>query len=218
MSKDLIPGVGGLPANTTYIQEDHSNKFNISNSDVSFNVTFPQASAPADAEKMIAIQSFSREYYQLIVTCEEDIFQTQVVTVIANRALTKYNVPPEIFERCSSLSDAGIAELKTFPALICRENTELKGVTDPNQFAIYGYIRKVKVEGKNIKIVFAPLGAIPQSVLCNKKNAVYFDLNMDCAITDLNHSAWSVHKANLFEAFDEAGYSSLPRPVFREDT
>ena len=32
------------------------------------------------------------------------------------------------------------------------------------------------------------------------------------AITDLNFSAWSVHKVNLFEAFDEAGLTTLPRP------
>ena len=38
-------------------------------------------------------------------------------------------------------------------------------------------------------------------------------IDMDCAITDLNHSAWSVHKVNLFEAFDEAGMTNMPRPM-----
>ena len=38
-------------------------------------------------------------------------------------------------------------------------------------------------------------------------------IDMDCAITDLNHSAWSVHKVNLFEAFDEAGMTNMPRPI-----
>ena len=216
MANELTPKTSGLPAVSTYIHENKAQTFNIANSDVTFNVTMPQTTAPGSAEQMMAVQSFSHEYYQLIVTCEEDVFSTNVVSVVANRALTQYNVPPEIFTRCSTLTDEGIAELKTFPALICRENAELKGVADPNQFAIYAYIKKIRVEGKSIKIVFQPLGLIPQAVLCNKRNAVYFDLNMDCAITDLNRSAWSVHKTNLFEAFDEAGYPSLPRPIAME--
>lgn len=81
--------------------------------------------------------------------------------------------------------------MKRIPAIICRENTELKGVTDPTQWAMYAYIKKVRVAGKNIQIVFNPIAPIQQQRLCDKRNAVFFDLNMDCAITDLNHSAWS---------------------------
>ena len=120
--------------------------------------------------------------------------------------------PEEIFKRCSTLTDAGIEELKTFPAIICRENTDLKGVTDPNQWALYAYINKVRVYGKDIKIAFQPIGPIRQQVLCSPRNAIFFDLNMDCAITDLNHSAWSVRKTNLFEAFKEAGINNIPMP------
>lgn len=86
-----------------------------------YNINYPQA-ADSSAEQMIAIHSFSKEYYQLIVTCEEDVFSTGVVSVISSRALTKYNVPPEIFERCSTLTEEGIAELRRFPAIICQEN------------------------------------------------------------------------------------------------
>ena len=67
--------------------------------------------------------------------------------------------------------------------------------------------------GRGIKIVFRPIMPLFQIKMCEKKNAVFFDLNMDCAITDLNYSAWSVHKVNLFEAFDEAGLTSMPRPL-----
>lgn len=149
----------------------------------------------------------------MIVTSEEDVFSTGVVSVISNRALTKYNVPPEIFERCSTLTDAGVAELKTFPAIICQENAELKGVTSPSQFCMLCYIQKIMVNGKTIKIAFKPIAPIQQIKLCDKRNAVFFDLNMDCAITDLNHSAWSVHKVNVFEAFKEAGIPGMPMPI-----
>ena len=97
--------------------------------------------------------------------------------------------------------------------IICRENTELKGITDPNQMAVYAYIRRVQRVGRDIKIAFHPIMPLFQIKMCDKKNAIFFDLNMDCAITDLNHSAWSLHKVNLFEAFDEAGLTNMPRPI-----
>lgn len=204
-----------LPA-VPSMQQTGTNNFNVTNQEggtVNFNITYQQGTPANSAEMMMAIQSFSTKYYQLIVTCEEDVFTNNIVTVPASRALTKYYVPAEIFGRCSTLSDEGIEELKRIPAIICRENTELNGVTDPNQWAMYAYIKKVRVAGKNIQIVFNPIAPVQQQKLCDKRNAVFFDLNMDCAITDLNHSAWSVHKTNLFEAFDEAGISGMPRPM-----
>lgn len=177
-----------------------------------YNINYPQT-ADSSAEMMIAIQSFSTEYYQLIVTCDEDVFKDGVVSVIANRALTKYNVPQEIYERCSTLTEEGIAELKRFPAIICQENTEMKGVTSPTQYCMLCYIQKVMKVGKNIKIAFKPIAPIQQIKLCDKRNAMFFGLNMDCAITDLNHSAWSVRKVNVFEAFKEAEIPGMPMPV-----
>ena len=216
MSKEIAIKQADLQAMPA-MQQNGTNNVNVTNQNggtvnFNYNINYPQT-ADASAETMIAIQSFSKEYYQLIVTSEEDVFSTGVVSVISNRALTKYNVPPEIFERCSTLTDAGVAELKTFPAIICQENAELKGVTSPSQFCMLCYIQKIMVNGKTIKIAFKPIAPIQQIKLCDKRNAVFFDLNMDCAITDLNHSAWSVHKVNVFEAFKEAGILGIPMPV-----
>jgi hypothetical protein len=203
---------------TPTTQQTGKTNVNVTNENggiVNFNnyITYPQNTPRVSAEQLIAVQSFSKEYYQLIVTCEDDVFKDNIVTVPTNRALTKYNVPPEIFERCSTLSDEGKTELMRFPAIICRENTEMKGSTDPNQWAMFTYIKLIRVAGKNIKIVFQPLAPIQQQKFCDKRNAVFFDLNMDCAITDLNHSAWSVHKVNVFEALDEARVPGIPRPM-----
>lgn len=216
MSNDLIIKQTDLLA-APGLQQTGTNNVAVSNQpgatvNFNYNINYSHM-ADSSAEQMIAVQSFSKEYYQLIVTCEEDVFSTGVVSVIANRALTKYNVPPEIFERCSTLTDEGIAELKRFPAIICQENTEMKGVTSPNQFCMYCYIQKVMKVGKNIKIAFKPIAPIQQAKLCDKRNAVFFGLNMDCAITDLNYSAWSVRKVNVFEAFKEAGIPGVPMPV-----
>ena len=217
MSKDLIIKQMADQSAVPALQQTGTNNVTVANQpgatvNFTYNINYPQ-SADSSAEMMIAVQSFSTEYYQLIVTCDDDVFKDGVVSVIASRALTKYNVPPEIFESCSTLTDAGIAELKRFPAIICHENTELKGVTSPSQYCMLCYIQKIMVAGKNIKIAFKPIAPIQQVKLCDKRNAVFFGLNMDCAITDLNQSAWSVHKVNVFEAFKEAGIPGMPMPV-----
>jgi len=214
MSNELI-NPQAMPLAAPSVGQTGKNNVNVTNQDggvVNINYNIHPGEPTDSAEKMIAIQRFSREYYQLLVTNEEDVFETNVITITANRALTERIVPPEIYERCSTLSEAGVEELKTFPAVICRENTAYNGMTDANQWAMYCYIKRVKKEGKFIKVGFKPIAPFPQAKMCMKKNAIYFDLNMDCALTDLNWSAWSVHKVNLFEAFDEAGITNMPRP------
>ncbi len=217
MDNDLIIKKADSAITPTTQQTGKTN-VNVTNENggiVNFNnyITYSQNTPGVSAEQLMAVQSFSKEYYQLIVTCEEDVFKDNIITVPVSRALTKYSVPAEIFQRCSTLSDEGKAELMRFPAIICRENTEMKGTTDPNQWAMFAYIKMIRVDGKNVKIVFQPLVPIQQQKLCDKCNAVFLDLNMDCAITDLNHSAWSIHKVNVFEALDEAGVPGIPKPV-----
>lgn len=213
MSNDiLLAEHGNLAASS--VQQTGTNNVHIENLEggvINLNITHP--SINLNAEKLIAIQKFSKDFYQLIVTCEDDIFTNNMVSVSTTRALTKGTVPDEIFVRCSSLGDAGVEELKTFPAIICQENTNMHGKADDSQMAILAYIKHIKKAGKAIKIVFNPLSVFPQKFLCDKRNAVLFDLNMECAITDLNRSAWSVHKINLFDAFDEAGLPNIPRPM-----
>ena len=167
-----------------------------------------------NAEMMKALQSFSKDYYQLIVTCDEDIFNTNTVFVIPSRALTKNGVPPEIFERCSALTSEGIEELKHIPAIICTENKDYKGITSPEQSAIFAYIKDIKKCGNNIKISFQSIDVIKQLELCSKENAPHFDINIDCAITDLNISAWTVHKVNLLKALKETNIQMPSRALW----
>ena len=213
MSNEVGPK---LPADFPSVIQDGKNNLNLTNNSggtVNLNYYASNDRPSSSSEKLIAIQSFSKDYYQLIVTQEDDVFQTNVITVSTDRALAKRYVPEEIFERCSSLSAEGIELLKTFPAVICQENTEHHGITSPNQWAMYSYIRKVQVAGGNVKIAFEPIQPFPQIKMCGKRAAVFFDLVMDCAITDLNHSAWSVHRANLFDAFKEVGLIDMPMPI-----
>ena len=169
MSSNLSVKKSTLP-DTSFMQQTGTNNFNVMNQEygtVNFNITYQQGVPANSAEMMMAIQSFSTEYYQLIITCEEDVFANSMVAVLTSQALTKYNVPAEIFERCSTLSDAGIEELKRIPAIICLENTELNGVTDPNQRAMYAYIKKCVWQEKIYR-----LSLIPSLLFSNKSCAI----------------------------------------------
>lgn len=146
MSGEIIPK-NAYPAERSEVSQTGDTNLHVTNQQggvVNVNYNFPERSGGGEAAKAMAIQSFSKQYYQLIVTLEDDVFDNDVVTVSANRALCERLVPPEIYERCSSLTDEGIEELKRIPAVICRENTEMNGITDPNQMAMYAYITRIK--------------------------------------------------------------------------
>ncbi len=213
MSNGLTPKQAMPPAETKSTQTGKNNVFVDNQAGGIVNFNYSDAPGTNLNEMLLAIRSFSREYYQLIVTME-DIFDSDntsnSVIVGSGRALVQASTPPEIYKRCSALSDEGKEELKTFPAIICQESTAFNGNTDPKQMAIYAYITKIKVGGKEIKIYYKPIRIFQQRILC--ANSFDFGLNMSCTITDLNMSAWTVHKIDLFEAFEDVGLGHLPRP------
>ena len=164
------------------------------------------------ARQLMDIASFDTNYYQLIVTTQPDVFDVNIVHMMSSRALGKGYVPDAIFDTCSSLSPEGIATLKRMPAIICNENTQCDGKTDPTQMATFARIKAILPSYKNIDIVFEPLAVFPQWKMCEPMAAAYFGLTMDCCITTLNHTAWSVMQRDLFEAFREAGIQGMPGP------
>lgn len=164
------------------------------------------------ARQLIDIASFNTNYYQLIVTTQPDVFDTNIVHMMKNRALCKQYVPDVIFNACSSLSPEGIEILKKMPAIICQENTDYEGRTDSKQRAVYARIKDILPSYSNIDIVFEPIAVFPQSKMCEPLAAAYFGLTMDCYITTLNHTAWSVIQRNLFKAFEESSIEGMPGP------
>jgi len=150
---------------------------------------------------LMAIQSFSMEYYQLIVT-GHDIFTSNSIVITTDRALTEGNVPPRVLRTHSTLTDDAIVEMLKLPAVICNENTKYYGETDVSQKAIYAYIKKIKKCGKEIKIYFQPISFFSQKIL--NEYAIDFGINTGSALTDLNKSRWYIKKINLFEAFKDA--------------
>ena len=82
MNNDLVFKQADL-AGTPALQQTGTNNVAVANQpgatvNFTYNISYPQM-ADSSAEMMIAIQSFSKEYYQLIVTCEDDVFSTGVV-------------------------------------------------------------------------------------------------------------------------------------------
>lgn len=167
---------------------------------------------PSSTKQLMDIASFDTNYYQLIVTTQSDVFDVNIVHMMASRALGRGYVPDVIFDTCSSLSPEGIAMLKRMPAIICNENTQCDGKTDPAQMAAFARIKAILPSYKNIDIVFEPIAVFPQWKMCEPLAAAYFGLTMDCCITTLNHTAWSVMQRNLFDAFREAGIEGIPGP------
>lgn len=101
MSNELTVKQNMMPASSP-VQQTGEKNLNVTNNEggtvnVYVNNTYTQGMGDSSAEQMIAIQRFSKEYYQLIVTTDENVFNQGIVEVDASRALTKYNVPSEIF-------------------------------------------------------------------------------------------------------------------------
>ena len=188
------------------------NNFNVNNQDggvVNFNYNFYPKDTRFNAEQIEIVKSFSKEYYQLIVTRDDRIFRDNSVTLNSNSALLEQYVPPEIYKKCSSLSNNGKEFLMKILAIVCLENSMKHRLTSK---AIYCHIDFIDKQGSEIKIDFTPLDTIRKDKICAEGAVAYFDLNMSCALTDLHISAWSVHKVNLFEAFKVAGIDNVRIP------
>ena len=90
MNNELIPKTSMPPA-AQKVEQTGSTNVHVTNQGggvVNINYNYQQPGGSNSAEQLMAIQSFSKEYYQLLVTCEEDVFINNIVTVTASRALS----------------------------------------------------------------------------------------------------------------------------------
>lgn len=141
-------------------------------------------------------------YYHLIVTCCE-IHGEKFVDITKERGLKYRGTAKEILERCADLSNEAIDELKSYPAIICNENTQQGGITDKNQLAILARVFRIRVGEKEYRIRYYPIATFSQSKL--NEFAVDFGLSSSGTLTTLNTSHWCVKKNNLREIFDDTG-------------
>lgn len=147
------------------------------------------------------LSTLSHDYFQMVVTLE-DIHNQDFVSASLSRFLTDSS-PQEIIERCKELTKASREELQTFPVIICHENTEYSGKTDPNQLAIFSKAIRIKKAGKDVMMRFQTLATFPQIKLC--ENPYDFGLDMTSSLTTLNSCHWFVRDIDIFEAFEDSG-------------
>lgn len=211
MHKELIPMTShGV---VTHIDKNTETNINIHDSNVTLNMPTPVRNQNA---LLLAVESFSTEYYQIIVT-KADIFSEEEcgsIHVSTSRALRQGSVPPEIFETCSSLSDEGKERLKTFPAIICREKENLYyEKVSPSHMAVYASVKKIINNRDEIRIYYDTIQLVPLKVLC--ENPIDYGVNVRVALSDFNISHWIVKKIDLFGALEDTGLGHLPRPSRR---
>ena len=139
-------------------------------------------------------------YYHLVVTCSE-IFGERYVDISLERGLRYSGTSSEIIERCADLSDDGVKELLSYPAIICNENTKYRGDTDKNQLVIIAKITRIRKNKDVYRIRYYPIASFPQSKL--NEYAVDFGFSTSGTLTTLNTSHWSVIKNNLHEILED---------------
>lgn len=144
---------------------------------------------------------FSREYYQLIIT-NSKIFNVKYVDIPLDRVLKSSAVPEEIRNRCSSFTKEGKAELLTFPAIICNENTDYNGKTDTDQLAIFAQITKIKKGEKEVRFYFKPIALFNQAKL--NEYSIDYGISTSNTLATLNTTQMTVRAVDLFEAFEDS--------------
>ena len=142
------------------------------------------------------------DYYHLIVTCCE-IHGEKYVDITQDRGLKYRGTAKEILERCADLSNEAVDELKSYPAIICNENTQQRGITDINQLAILARVLRIRIGEKEYRIRYYPIATFSQSKL--NEFAVDFGLSSSGTLTTLNTSHWCVKKNNLRDIFEDTG-------------
>lgn len=158
--------------------------------------------ARPDAIDSSILSLLETNYYHLIVTgCE--IHGERFVDISKERGLKYRGTAKEILERCADLSTEAVDELKSYPAIICNENTQQCGVTDKNQLAILARVLRIRIGEKEYRIRYYPIATFSQSKL--NEFAVDFGLSSSGTLTTLNTSHWCVKKNNLRDIFEDTG-------------
>lgn len=157
---------------------------------------------------MSIVQSLSHEYYSLIVFIDPNHIMDENVAWagVARSPFRKGAVLPDILQAQKNKSSYHLkTALKNIPAIICYENTEFNGQTDPKQKATLAYINDIRQDEKEILIYYTPICKFPQQLL--NDNRTIFEIYRYGGLCSLNESGWSIRNINIFDALEEVGVS-----------
>lgn len=143
------------------------------------------------------------DYYNLVVG--SSVIDSVFVKVDKKRAIEAFYTEDELRDKYAYLSVDAIKEIQRFPILVVPEAKDYYGKASDDQYGYVGIIEKIRKDSCEIvlKCKFEDKKPIP----LKKISEVAFDLgiqSMDVAITELNHSHWSIKPVNLIEELTEA--------------
>lgn len=144
----------------------------------------------------------NNEYYNLFVRGDIDLQNIQPFTMEIDRALTEY-IDDNIKMEFSTLSADAQKQIKTFPSIFAKENTDY-GHTDEEQLLGIGYVRQIKVRREAVKIYPQIIYLLPQQRL----NEALFELDIQgsSSFNEFNRTHWSIKKVDLMEELRELGF------------
>ena len=144
------------------------------------------------------------DYYSLIVLgeytdlkcCEGNVLMPK------ERCLTDGPYRDEINERLCHLTAENIEELKQYPALILKENTQLRGKTDPEQIVLYASIKDIRVQDDGVMIYYSMISLIKQNDINDLEREL--GLMHKSAKRELNRIHWVIKEIDLSKVLYDA--------------
>ena len=203
--KSIAPSVLGMPSNTPVQAVQQTGEKNVFASHVdSMNVTIQTNMAPQllQPNKVVSVNA-DTTHYNLFVTVGADIERSMPFMLDLERVLTEY-MNDDLKAEFSTLSDAAIAKIKTFPSIFANENTDY-GHTDENQVLGLGFVKQIKVRHEGVRIYPDIRYLLPQQRL----NEALFELDIrgNDSFNELNRIHWCIKKVDLIAELRELGFN-----------
>lgn len=144
--------------------------------------------------------------YNLVVG--GSFIESLYIKINKKRALCGLYADNNICPKYASLSSNAIKDIIRFPILVVPEAASHYGQASDGQYGFIGIIEKIRVDSCDVALKCRLDQSKP--IPLRKIIEIAFNLsiqNMDRAITELNHTHWTIKPVNLIEELTNAGIS-----------
>lgn len=208
MDNSMLPISESAPANIVYQQGEKNVHIDHADS-VQQNVqmVFMGFSAAADGTMQPTYKTINREYYNLFVVGDE-LTPNEPFVLTPDRVLPAYWTEENVRAEYGSLSAEAIEKIKTFPSLFMAETRKYRAQAEDNEQVFFGFVTDVRLQGNGFRIRWEAKWPIPMPQIAQ----IGYDLgmlSMDCAITEMNRTHWSVKHVNLYDELKLAHISLM---------
>ena len=147
---------------------------------------------------------FCFERYNLfVIGNEEDVFRYNNFIIPLDKVLIEEFTISSLRDRYLPLTDDARDELKRYPAIIVRENSEFGENADADQDVKIAKVEEITVQNNGVRIRYTGVGI--------KKKAQLYQLSEELGmgkprrIPEFKHNHWAVKEINLLDTFRDAG-------------